>query len=143
MSDDIFVAVITGACLLAAATLKTFGLAGRARSNLAKDVELYNSLPAQSAKRQRLLRYIDERVERIVAKDSERKRNPVGITLGVIFTIAGVYFSWLTYKHGGWWWWTSPIVGSILLIGIVGFVQGVQKAERDEKGNPIKSTLEH
>lgn len=138
MNESIAVAVVAGVFAVLAAAIKYFELFGRSRSDIGKDIEIYNALPDSSSAKKKLLENIDLRIKQSIVNETQKRRDPLGIILGLTLFAAGAYFSWFTVENGGWWWLLFPVAVIICIVGIVGFFQDIKKTERNEKGRPIK-----
>lgn len=109
-----------------------------ARDLIMKDFAIVKELPDGAAKTA-LLADLERRAEALTG-DGSKRRDPVGIALGIVFILIGIGLA-----LGGWHtgntglrtalWTMAVVVGAL---GVFGFVQDVIPAERDSKGRPIK-----
>lgn len=137
MTTEIIIAIISGIVAVLVAVISKTELFSRKHYGIRKDVELYQLLPDQSTKKNDLMKYIDKRVSDYIIRSAEHKRNGTEITIGLIFLPIGAYLTWFFYSLGSWWLIGLFVSGSLLVIGGYGIVNGLRKAERDEKGNVV------
>jgi hypothetical protein len=107
-----------------------------ARERLLQDIEIRNALPPDSEAQ----KIFDNHVclqARAICEAASGRRDPLGIVVAVTFFALGIGGGWVVVTGGGWWWLASPVVGGLLLFGVVGFVETVSKKERDERGNAV------
>lgn len=141
MSEQTVVAIISGLVAVLVTVISKVDIFSRRHANIAKDIELYNSLPSDSKSKQKLLLAIDAKITSQLIHEVELRRNPAGIILGITLVLAGAYLSWFFYDKGSWWLLGWSVSFFILILGIVGFFQDISRLARDEKGNPIKSKV--
>lgn len=138
VSTQIIVATITGITGLFAPVVKEAFEARQRHRAVLQDLELLATLPLNSPQRGALQEWIDAQVRRYIQTESEHKRSWFEVVVGLLFLIPGGLLAW-TIKHiGGWAWTLTPFAGFLLLFGLVGLVQGLQKKQRDQKGHAIK-----
>lgn len=137
MTPEITIAAISGFVAISVAIITKTELLSRKHHGLMKDIELYSTLPADSSKKNDLLRFIDRRVGEYIKASKDHRRNGTEISIGVIFLVIGGYLTWFFFNLGSWWLVGLLLSGSSLLIGTFGLIQGIKKVERDEKGNAI------
>ena len=138
MTTEIIIAVISGLVAISVAIISKTEIFSQKHRNFKKDLELYGLLPDTSTEKTSLLKYIDRGIKNYIVKSTMYRRNASEIIIGLIFLLLGIYLSWFFISLGSWWLIGLIISGFILLIGMYGIVNGVRKAERDDKGNIIK-----
>lgn len=113
--------------------------ARRARKTLREDLRLDLQLLAEVPDgriKDRLIEHI-ERMFDTVEQDRERRREPVGMTLAIIFigvsTVGGIW----AIHAGGWWLLTLIVVAFVFILGAVGLARDGTKRLRDERGRPM------
>jgi len=104
------------------------------RDQIKADLEIWAALPEESNSRSGLLSNIDARVQRLMIHETEHRRDPSGMVIGVLMT---VLFGWLA-------WWTWQAIGVVRLLevpiiffgcmGIYGFFESLRRVPRDERG---------
>lgn len=137
MSTEIIIAIISGIVAVTVAAISKTNLFSRQHATLLKDIELYNALPDSSDSKKPLLKFIDSKVTKYIARSTIHRRSGTDITLGIIFLAIGSYLTWFFINLGSWWLFGLLFSGFALLISIFGLVRGLKKVERDEKGNPV------
>ncbi len=137
MSQELIIGVIAAVGVVFAAGISAPRLLRDIRTTIAKDIDIYNSLPEASTAKAALLVRIDTQIGELDSHDKARNQ-PMGIGLGISFLVIGGTLLWLVILQGGLWWWASPIVLAVLVFGLVGLIISSQKILRDDKGNPIK-----
>ncbi len=137
MTTQIIIAIISGIVAVLVAVISKTELFSRKHYGIKKDVELYQSLPNESAKKVELMKYIDGRIGEYITSSTEHKRSSTEIAIGFIFLPIGAYLSWFFYSLGSWWQLGFLFSGFLLIIGIYGMISGLRKVERDEKGNAV------
>lgn len=137
MGQEAIVGIVAASAAVFAAAISAPRILRDVRWSIQRDLEIWKSLPHESASRAGLLRKIDREVKALDVHDQKR-RHPMGIGLGVSFFIIGVALLWLTLSWGGWWWLITPVVLFCLIFGVGGFAISVRKTLRDEKGNTVK-----
>lgn len=137
MSESLLVGILTALATLMAAALGGPRVFKDARSNVLKDLQIYNALPESSAAREPILGRIEAQLETL-EQHGEARRRPTGIVLGIVFLALAAFGGWYIATVGGWWHLGWPLVLFVFILGAVGFVQDVSKHVRDAKGNPIK-----
>ncbi len=102
-----------------------------------ENIDLLNSLPESSSQRTRLLEHIDDAVQQLMDDEREKRRDPTGVTLALIFLGGGLWLAWLGMSgSGSTRWWLAP-AGVLLVFGAVGLSLDAVPRKRDEKGRPI------
>ncbi len=137
MSPQITIAIISGIVAIAVAIISKTEIFSRKHYGIRKDVELYQSLPKDSSKKNELMEYIDRRIGEYIVKATQHKRSGTEISIGIIFIPTGAYLSWFFYSLGSWWLLGLSISLVILALGLYGIISGLRKVERDEKGNAV------
>lgn len=137
MTNEVTIAVISGIVAIVVAAISKTELFSRKHYSMRKDVELYKSLPDESAKKDDLMKYIDRRIGEYITKATQHKRSGTEIAIGIIFLPIGGYLSWFFYSLGSWWLAGLLVSGFMLIIGAYGVINGLRKVERDEKGNAV------
>jgi hypothetical protein len=132
-ASKVAVAALTVLGVLLQLVRRPDGRHGQVKRNL----ELLALLPDDSSSRSRLLRHIDESVERLISNDDELRRDPTGIGIAVVFLVAACALVVVAIRSGDWWWWL--IVAFLVLFGIVGLGQDATRRKRDAKGRPIRN----
>lgn len=128
VSTQIIVATITGITGLFAPVVKEAFDARQRHRAVLQDLELLATLPLNSPQRGALQEWIDAQVRRYIQIESEHKRSWFEVVVGLLFLVPGGWLAWTL----------TPFAGFLLLFGLVGLVQGLQKKQRDQKGHAIK-----
>ena len=136
MNTEVVAGIIAATSLLLAAIIGAPRIIRDPLNPIAKQVEIYNSLPATSSAKAAILERIEQQVNRLDTESSAR-RNAPGIALGIILLVAGGTTAWLVLIGGGWWWLLSPVSFVLLLMGTVGFFQGAERVPRAANGQSL------
>jgi hypothetical protein len=109
----------------------------RRRSQLANDLDLLDRLPPGSEAHERLERFINKSVVELVVRETEERRDPVGIVLAGAFLIGAGWAGYQYWVQDGSRWWLVP-AAVFGLIGLVGMSQDAVPRRRDARGRPIR-----
>ncbi len=139
METELIIGIVAAIAAVFAAVIGAPRILRDARWSIQRDLEIWKSLPENSSARAGLLRKIEREVVALDVHDKKR-RNPMGIGLGIAFFVIGAGLLWIIILQGSWWWFASLIAFPSLLLGIGGFFLSIFKTLRDEKGNTIKET---
>lgn len=107
-----------------------------ARSNLQTDLAILAELPAESTRRDRLVEHIDASVDRLIA-DQSRRRDPMGVGLGLALILISILGGVWAVSAGGWWLLSLIPVLLVFMLGSAGLAQDVTLLNRDEGGRPL------
>jgi len=110
---------------------------GGQRNALIGNLDVYERFP-ESDTRTRLLDHISQQVAALIDDEGERRRDPAGIVLALVFLALG---GWLTLYGFGrdTWQWAFAVPGITLLIfGVFGFATDVARKKWDERGRVIE-----
>ena len=140
MDPDDWSKVVLAAIPVVGAVAKVLGGAVKGRrGRLVSDAELLAKLPPDSAAYERMLGHLDEEVAHIIDEEDRKRRNLVGVVLGVAL-LAGaaalVVSAWRSDGDVAPFLWAAATVVAIL--GTVGLVQDATPRARDDTGRPIK-----
>jgi hypothetical protein len=109
------------------------------RGRLISDADLLAKLPPDSAAYKRMLGHLDEEVARIIEEEDRKRRDVVGVVLGVAL-LAGaaalVVSAWRSDRDLSPFLWAAAAV--VAFLGTVGLVQDAIPRARDDSGRPIK-----
>ncbi len=109
------------------------------RGRLISDADLLAKLPPDSAAYKRMLSHLDEEVARIIDEEDTKRRDAVGIMLGVAL-LAGaaalVVSAWHSDRDLSPFLWAAAAV--VAFLGTIGLVQDAIPRTRDDIGRPIK-----
>ncbi|MGR6963462.1 hypothetical protein ACU610_03255 [Geodermatophilus sp. URMC 61] len=109
------------------------------RGRLVSDADLLAKLPPDSAAYKRMLAHLDAEVARIVEEEDRKRRDAVGVVLGLALLAAAaalVVSAWRSDGDVAPYLWTAAAV--VALLGTVGLVQDATPRARDDSGRPIK-----
>ncbi len=139
VSGDTVGQIILAVLALGVAVIQYLRSRGGPRAQLREEAELLQLLP-EGETRDRLAAHVDSAVAKLISRESELRRDPSGIVLGLAFIAAAIFAGYFGYTAETLvWaivlWLTASLLG---LLGIVGFVQDVVPRKRDEKGRPIE-----
>ena len=140
MDPDDWSKVVLAAIPVVGAVAKVLrGAVQGRRGRLVSDAALLAKLPVDSAAYERLLGHLDEEVARIIDEEDRRRRNLVGVVLGVAL-LAGaaalVVSAWRSDRDVAPFLWAAAAV--VAFLGTVGLVQDAIPRARDDTGRPIK-----
>ena len=109
------------------------------RGRLSSDADLLAKLPPDSAAYKRMLGHLDEEVGRIIEEEDRKRRDVVGVVLGVAL-LAGaaalVVSAWHSDRDVSPFLWAAAAV--VAIVGTVGLVQDAIPRTRDDAGRPIR-----
>lgn len=107
------------------------------RDQIKGDIELLHLLPKDSASRTRLEKHIEQSVFRLVDDGEEKRRDPMGIVLGILMVAGAAWAASFPIRFGGssLWWVLALPLGTL---GLVGLAQDGVRRRRDDRGRPIK-----
>ena len=106
-----------------------------ARSEVKENIELLGMLPESSGVKAELLAHIDASIRKLIGEESDARRDPVGIGLGLFFLLGAAASFVAGLRGSNWRFAVAALVG---VLGAVGFPQAMAKTQRDAKGNPVK-----
>lgn len=100
-------------------------------------LDVYGALPDTSTSKDHLLDHIDRLVLSFVQDNDEKRRDPLGIVLALIFLAGSVGLAYLAWTRDSWTWayWTGAAV--TFLFGAVGLSQDAVRRPRDERGHAL------
>lgn len=99
-------------------------------------LDIAKELPEKGSARATAFAYVESRVERFIKDEKTKSRDPVGMTVAVLFLAGGGWSCYAAATGGAWYWWA--LAGFLLLFGAVGFAQDGVRRERDSKGRPLR-----
>ena len=108
------------------------------RGRLVSDADLLAKLPPDSAAYTRMLGHLDAEVARIIQEEDRKRRDLVGIVLGVALLAGAAALAVSAWHSDGDvspFLWTAAAV--VALLGTVGLVQDATPRARDDRGRPI------
>ena len=109
------------------------------RGRLISDATLLAKLPPDSAAYKRMLGHLDEEVARIIDEEDRKRRDVVGLVLGMALLAAAaalVVSAWRSDRDLSPLLWAAAAV--VAFLGTVGLVQDAIPRARDDTGRPIK-----
>ncbi len=109
------------------------------RGRLVSDAELLAKLPPDSPAYERMLGHLDEEVAHVIDDEDRKRRDVVGVVLGVALlagAVALVVSAWRSDGDVSPYLWAAAAVVAVL--GTVGLVQDAMPQARDDAGRPIK-----
>jgi hypothetical protein len=109
----------------------------RRRSQLVNDLDLLDRLPPGSEAHERLERFVHESVVDLVVRETEERRDPVGVVLAGAFLVGAVWAGYQYWVHEGSRWWVV-LAAVLALFGLVGMSQDAVPRRRDARGRPIR-----
>ncbi|WP_448607823.1 hypothetical protein [Geodermatophilus sp. URMC 60] len=122
----------------AVAKLLRSAVQGR-RGRLVGDADLLAKLPPDSAAYKRMLGHLDDEVARIIEDEDRKRRDVVGIVLGVALLAGAAALTISAWRSDGD---VSPFLWAaaavVAILGTVGLVQDATPRARDDAGRPIK-----
>ena len=83
-------------------------------------INLLDSLPPNSESADALRSHVDQLILDMI--DNRKRREPVGVVLGLIFVIPAGWAVYVAFANGGWWWLLGApalLVGSFGLFGLM------------------------
>ncbi len=136
---DTFGQVMVAVLAVGAALLQFRRTRGGPRAQIRQDIELLELLP-QGPTRDRMVAHVESSVDKLIERETELRRDPMGIGLGIAFIAGAVVAGYFATDAPNFMW---AMVLALLafvfgLIGLVGFIQDVVPRKRDEKGRPIE-----
>ena len=139
MDPDDWSKVVLAAIPVVGAVAKSLrGAVKGRRGQLISDAALLAKLPPDSAAYKRLLGHLDEEVARIIDEEDRKRRDVVGVVLGVAL-LAGaaalVVSAWRSDGDVSPFLWAAAAV--VAFLGTVGLVQDAIPRARDDRGRPI------
>ncbi len=140
MDADDWSKVVLAAIPVVGAVAKVLrGAVGGRRGRLVNDADLLAKLPPGSAAYERMLGHLDEEVARIIEEEDRKRRDVVGVVLGLAL-LAGaaalVVSAWRSDGDVSPFLWAAAAVVAVL--GTVGLVQDAMLRARDDAGRPIR-----
>ncbi|MFJ7217038.1 hypothetical protein [Amycolatopsis sp. NPDC098790] len=105
-------------------------------SELKSLMDIANLLPDGSDARDTVTRHVEIRLASFVSDEQTKRRDPTGISLGLIFIAGGGWLVYTAITTSPWWWF---LAAPVLILGGVGFTQDVSRRERDARGRPLKA----
>ncbi len=109
------------------------------RGRLVSDADLLAKLPPDSPAYERMLGHLDEEVARIIEGEDRKRRDLVGVVLGVAL-LAGaaalVVSAWRSDGDVSPFLWAAAAV--VAFLGTVGLVQDATPRARDDTGRPVR-----
>ncbi|MBF4460347.1 hypothetical protein [Pseudoclavibacter sp. VKM Ac-2867] len=113
------------------------------RKSITQDLAILKTIDEQphadwEAARDALRSSLVDRI-RDIAGNSDRRRNGVGIVLGVLFLVSGISLGVYVVTSGGWWHVLWPVVVTLTLFGWVGGWGSLKKVPRTSTGSEIKA----
>lgn len=107
------------------------------RDRIARDLDLMERLPAASEGRKLLGDQVERRIQGLINREREKRRDVTGIVLALVFVSVGVFLVIVAAVSSGWWWLLLLPVVFALLLGAFGLSQNAVPRLRDEKGRPM------
>ena len=136
--DDWSKVVLAAIPVVGAVAKQLRGTVRGRRGRLVSDVELLAKLPPDSAAYERMLGHLDEEVAHIIEDEDRKRRDVVGVVLGVALlagAVALVVSAWHSDGDVAPFLWAAAAV--VALLGTVGLVQDATPRARDDAGRPI------
>ena len=104
------------------------------------DLEIHKELPDKSSSKDELLKDIDKRVVTMLTDRSTRQRSAMNVGIGVFFAIPAAWLTFIALSNRGWWL-IALLPGLFCLaFALFGVIDGLQKVERDARGNRLTKT---
>ena len=140
LSDEAFAATITAIALVIAAALQAPRIWKNRRSDILRNLEIYNALPSESADAKvKLLAHIDAEIL-ILSGNGEKTRNPTSAGLGIAFVVVAALLTYfILASEQSWFWLLTPAVVFFAVFGIFGTFEGLTKKHRDGGGKGVVS----
>jgi hypothetical protein len=139
LSDEALGAIIGALALVVAAAFQGPKIWKNRKTDILRDLEIYDSLPDESAAKVKLLAHIDAEVLTL-SGNGVKTRNPTSAGLGIAFLIVAVLLAYLVLaSEQPWFWLITPIVLFFALFGVFGTFEGLTKKHRDATGKAIGS----
>lgn len=107
------------------------------RDEIEQDQRILARLPKTSSGRAALQASVDARVGQL-ARSSDKRNDPFGMALAIVFVALAVLFGWLALQ-GGWWVAVWLLVAFFGTFSVVGFVESARRVPRDAQGARIKA----
>ncbi|GAA3396084.1 hypothetical protein [Streptomyces roseoviridis] len=101
------------------------------------ELEILSLLPDGSEVRSDLIKHVDATIETFIKVESDKRRDPVGIVLALVFMAASAVLFYGAAENGGAWWWLAAPAAFTGLFGVVGFIQSVRSLKRDTAGRAV------
>ncbi len=136
--DDWSKVVLAAIPVVGAVAKQLRGTVRGRRGRLVSDAELLAKLPPDSAAYERMLGHLDEEVAHIIEDEDHKRRDVVGVVLGVALlagAVALVVSAWHSDGDVSPFLWAAAAV--VALLGTVGLVQDATPRARDDAGRPI------
>ncbi|MBB5788383.1 hypothetical protein [Jiangella mangrovi] len=137
MDWEIFGQIVVALLAIGAALLQYQRNRGGPRDEIRQDAELLKVLPEGEA-RARLLAHVEASVEKLITRESELRRDPPGIVLGVFSLSVAIVIGY--FAATGSLPWTVllwPAAAGVGLFGAIGFVDALQRSKRNAQGRPV------
>lgn len=137
MDWETFGQIVVALLAIGAALLQYQRSRGGPRDEIRQDAELLKVLPDGEA-RTRLLAHVEASVEKLITRESELRRDPGGVVLGVfILSVAIVIGYFAVVASLPWNVLLWPAAAGVGLFGAIGFVDAMQRGKRNEKGRRV------
>jgi hypothetical protein len=113
---------------------------GRAGSlgEIKQELEILAQLPESSTTRDRLLRHVEAKIDRMIEGETELRREPTGIAAGTFMIMLAMVLGYIAWTAEGWLRLLFILAFFIGIVGAYGLVQDVPRRKRDAKGRPIE-----
>ena len=139
MDPDDWSKVVLAAIPMVGAVAKLLrGAVKSRRGRFVSDADLLAKLPPDSAAYKRMLGHLDEEVARIIEEEDRKRRDVVGVVLGVALLAGAAALAvsaWRSDRDLSPFLWAAAAV--VALLGTVGLVQDAIPRARDDTGRPI------
>lgn len=138
VASEAIATIVVAVCGTVGVIVQTFRNRGRPswHAIIREELELLKLLPEGNAKEQ-LQKYINHKIFDRTQAAMVRRRDNFSIGLGLTFLFIAGTVAVGAFSLGGWW--NLLLIVSVLIgiFGLVGFLMGIKKVERDEKGNAV------